>query len=199
MSIGQQPGGFQFTTALGTTPTVGGFSNGNFNAPVLNGGFGFPNQFLPLSFSFGPAASSFFINQQLALTSGQTVPINFGPIPTNLGLPPLLLPNFGGTGGLSTGGVDTGINSGNINGLNGLNSLNGGSGLNSSLAGIIGGLLGGTGGTNALAGLGNILGGTGGTNILGTGNFLGSNLGTPGFNTTGIPSSPSFGILGGIA
>jgi hypothetical protein len=59
-----------------------------------------------------PAASSFFINDLLRATSGQSVNINIGPVPAHLGLPPFLLgqPFFGG-GSSSSGFGNSGMGS----------------------------------------------------------------------------------------
>jgi hypothetical protein len=62
-------------------------------------------------FFFAPAASSFFMNRLLGSAAGMAVPINFGPVPSTMGLPPLVLgfPFFGGgvEGGLPFVGAGT--------------------------------------------------------------------------------------------
>src|SRR5687767_14348343 len=92
-------GGPAFYTSLGPTSTPGGFSGQSFGTPGLPFGFGFPS-FGDPTFYFMPAASHFFMNRLLGFANGTAVNINFGPVPSHLGLGGLLLglPFFGSSG-----------------------------------------------------------------------------------------------------
>lgn len=93
---GQTGGGFPLLTGFGPTTTPGGFSNSSFGTPGITG-FGFPTPFVDPLLFFIPGASSFFLNRLLGSAAGIAVPINFGPVPSTMGLPPLVLgfPFFG--------------------------------------------------------------------------------------------------------
>lgn len=94
--------------------------------PPANGNTpGFPTPGVDPRLFFIPAASSFFTNILLFDTGNLTVPIDFGPIPANLGLPPVL---FGASffpasattanpGGLPAGDIS-------LNGISGNNFMN---------------------------------------------------------------------------
>lgn len=162
---GIQGGGFPFTTGFGQSSFPGGFSNSSFGTPGILG-FGFPTPFVdPTLFSI-PSTSSFYLNILLGASAGLSVPINFGPIPSTLGFPPLLLgvPIMGGASGM------------NPQALTGANPFAQGtpSPVGSAFAG------------NPLSGL-NPFGGLGGGNIFGNGGN-----GIPG----GMPGITTFGGLG---
>jgi hypothetical protein len=118
----------------------------------------------PSLFSF-PSTSSFFLNILLGASSGQAVPINFGPIPSTLGIPPLLLgvPLLGGSTAQTPQAL-TGNNPFQILSPNALGA---------STANPLGGL-------NPFGGLGGI----GGSSIFGV-NSTGVPSGQPGFTTFG--------------
>jgi hypothetical protein len=162
---GVQGGGFPFLTGFGQSTFPGGFSNTSFGTPGILG-FGFPTPFVdPALFSI-PSTSSFFLNILLGSAAGLSVPINFGPIPSTLGFPPLLLgvPILGG----ATGQTPQALTGGNPFQQLGPNSF----GAN-AVANPLGGL-------NPFGGLGGI----GGSSIFGV-NSTGVPSGQPGFTTFG--------------
>ena len=79
-----------FLTGFGRTNTPGGYSNANFGAPQIYGGFGFPPPGVDPRFFFNHAASSFDTNRLLGAAAGIAVPVNFGPKLASAGIPPFL-------------------------------------------------------------------------------------------------------------
>ncbi len=118
-----QGGGFPFVTGFGPSSTPGGFSQSSFGFPGITG-FGFPPPFVDPFFFFTPAASSFNINRLLGAAAGLSVPINIGPTPSTLGIPPFLLgfPFFGGGAG-GAGGFGGGFGGGGFGGFGGFNGF----------------------------------------------------------------------------
>lgn len=171
-----QGGGFPFLTGFGQTTFPGGFSNVSTGTPGILG-FGFPTPFVDPSLFSIPTSSSFYTNILLGAAAGLAVPINFGPIPSTLGFPPLLLgvPILGGTTNTAQQGF-TGMNpfqsmNTGFMGMNPFQTMNTGSfGMMSDPFSALSGI-------NAFGGLsgGNIFG-MSGTGIPG---------GTPGFSTLG--------------